>query len=63
MPAVTSSIMRKRAAMPTSKPKKLGVMKLSEMDALPEKNAATGGASSADPTRADATLATRRATL
>ena len=46
MPAVTSSIMRKRAAMPTSKPKKLGVMKLSEMDALAEKNAATGGASS-----------------
>lgn len=49
MPAVTSSIMRKRAAMPTSKPKKLGVMKLSEMDALAEKNAATGGASSRGP--------------
>ena len=42
MPA-SSSLMRKRAAMPASKPKKLGATKLSEMDAKPDPNARESG--------------------
>ena len=42
MPA-SSSLMRKRAAMPASKLKKLGATKLSEMDAKPDANARESG--------------------
>ena len=41
MPAATSSIMRKRTVVGAGKPKKLGVMKLSEQ----AEKAATAGAS------------------
>ena len=39
MPPATSSIMRKRAAVPAAKTKKLGVMRLSELETLSEKSA------------------------